>query len=67
MAVKKYTPRSSTIYIGLSSDTKPGSAATSGVQAGDKFIETDTSKVYIFDTTGNWIVIGTTATAVVAV
>jgi hypothetical protein len=46
--------RSGDKLIGLSTDTKPTESAGSKVRPGMMFIETDTKKVAIYSTDGNW-------------
>jgi hypothetical protein len=46
MAVTSYSARTTTTYFGLSTDTKPTA------QNGDRFVETDTQKVYVYN--GTW-------------
>lgn len=50
MAVSVYNPSNAREYIGLAADAKPTSnGAVIGPKCGDRFIETDTGKVYVFD------------------
>lgn len=52
MSITAYKPLNSTVYTGLSTDTKPSAA-----KVGDKFIETDTGKVYVAlgPSTWSWV------------
>lgn len=56
MAVNAFYPGNSIVFMGLSSDTKP----VAGI--GSKFIETDTSKVWLMLNTGSWVQVGVLAT-----
>lgn len=56
MTVSAYFPDSSTVFMGLSTDTKPAAGI------GSKFIETDTSKVWLMLNTGSWVQVGVLAT-----
>ncbi len=56
MTVNAYDPGNSSVFMGLSSDTKP----PAGI--GSKFIETDTLKVFLMFNTG-WSQVGTLAAA----
>lgn len=56
MAVNVYDPSSVREYIGLSTDAKPsnansGNGSIAPPRTGDRFIETDTGKVYVFNAT----------------
>ncbi|MGH8131895.1 MAG: hypothetical protein ACRETP_01475 [Steroidobacteraceae bacterium] len=52
MAINPYFPGTAAVYVGLSTDTKPAAGI------GAKFIETDTSKVYLYLNTGAWVQVG---------
>lgn len=49
MAVLQYFPASASVFMGLSTDTKP-----TNVAAGSRFLETDTGKVWMLYNTGTW-------------
>lgn len=49
MAVAKYAPQNSFVYLGLAADTKPAAGI------GSKFIETDSGKVFMMYNTGAWV------------
>lgn len=55
MAVNVYNPSSIREYVGLSTDAKPTTGGGHLVEPrnGDRFIETDTGKVFIFNA-GAW-------------
>lgn len=55
MALVSYYPGNTPVLMGLAAD-KPASAIP-----GSKFIETDTSKIYIFLNTNTWLQIGVIA------
>lgn len=60
MAISRFHPGNASVYMGLSTDTKP-TGISAGV--GNKFIETDTLKVFLFMNTNVWVQIGTMAAA----
>lgn len=54
MAISVYNPKSVREFVGLSTDTKPsnthsGNGSIAPPRSGDRFIETDTGKVYVFN------------------
>ncbi len=53
MAIDRYTPQLSFVYLGLSTDTKPDAGF------GSKFIETDTGNTWLKLNTGQWMQVGT--------
>lgn len=55
MSVSKYAPQLSKVYLGVAADTKPSAAI------GDKFLETDDLKVFIY-TGAAWVQIGVYST-----
>lgn len=57
MSVQKYAPELSNVYMGLAADVKPGAGI------GDKFLETDTLKLFIWTNAGAWVQIGTMTAA----
>lgn len=58
MSVVHYAPQTSKVYMGLAAD-RP--AVVAGF--GDKFIESDTLKVWLFMQTSAWVQIGVYAAA----
>lgn len=53
--IQSYAPQTSIVFMGLSTDTKPAAGI------GSKFIETDTSKVFIYMSTPAWVQVGVLA------
>jgi hypothetical protein len=54
MAVTKYQPQLTTVYMGLTADTKP-----TNVAVGSKYVATDTPwGVFLFTNAGTWVQIG---------
>lgn len=57
MTIGVYSPHMVREYIGLSTDTKPTASSGNypGPRTGDRFVEQDTGKVYVFNS-GAWSV-----------
>lgn len=64
MAIFQYKPANSQVFIGLAGDTKPPGTVNSGPQPGDKFLESDTSKLFVWTGTA-WVQISAAAATAV--